>query len=614
MRCLAVTLLLIAPAPALALRPTGLEESEPTKHAVSAALLQKRETVENMVRALNDNDRHPDFSQRREARWRPILQLGAAAVEPLTRALDDPRFAGRWSAVCLLGKLHDPRAVDPLIRALHDPQALVRQEAARTLGILGDRRAVGPLRETLDETYGMVWDGGNNARDLHIAALHAVLALDPEAVIPHLMQSLNDQRLYPYTYYTLYLRDDVLTQLDPAMLVPSLIQALWNDHEHWNWAAHAQAYAASVHRAVRKWFEREVWHKAAVTLRQLYGVPLYALPAIFTFRPAWVSEPPMPAEGRLQALAQRLSWLPPVGGKIPVLLDAQGRGTHVDGEKKRLSPTWTAEEQVAHDAALRRTGDLQHGYIRQFGVQGRLPDPFKYVVIALIMASPNTYDWHAPLFQLEASSQDANYDVAPLVHDGGAVVSTLNPLWADVPGRTDFLQRTVLFDAEDDDARFLLEAKAYQRLALALHAAQGTAPQGIPLPIRQALAGRWQAFRTAMDRLLGEFNVLDIAQVPWFIEPRMLPGIEWLGPRQEGPWEPIQRELLELEAKRRDPEYARALRQEAERILEAFTTAIDRDLGLLPESTAGLEEVPAIAVMEPWLQRHRAIETLMVEA
>lgn len=49
-------------------------------------------------------------------------------------------------------------------------------------------------------------------------------------------------------------------------------------------------------------------------------------------------------------------------------------------------------------------------------------------------------------------------------------------------------------------------------------------------------------------------------------------------------------------------------------LLEEFITAIDRDLGLLSESATGLEEVPVETVVEPWLQQHRATETLGVEA
>ncbi len=342
----------------------------------------------------------------------------------------------------------------------------------------------------------------------------------------------------------------------------------------------------------------------------------------FTTHADWAGAPPSREE--LEEFRSRVLLLPPVGGKIPELLDSQGRlkGHRVFGALYRIDPAWTVEEQIQTVLQARQKGLLGDGYVHQLSVQGRLPDEFKYAAVALILSSPYRQDWKEPFFEADWGK------VAPLVHDGGNVTVGLNPVWSNVQGRTDFLQRVVkVYDPARqpehermETDRLLLEARAYQRLALALHAARGTAPKaeeipdGLSVQLREKLAERWHKFERDLLGLFeaysgeigGEkFDLTGPVRVKWFLDqPRRVK--DWPGPRHEADWPPIREQLLMLNRFAEKTEPARkeegadlsaydALRLQVSALLKIVADDIDRDLGLLPRveppaPAAGLEE------------------------
>ena len=80
-----------------------------------------------------------------------LAGLGAAAVGPLTGALDGSDRRAQCLAAEALGKIGDTRAVEPLIAALISLDKQVQLKAAEALGRIGDKRAVEPLIRRLKD-------------------------------------------------------------------------------------------------------------------------------------------------------------------------------------------------------------------------------------------------------------------------------------------------------------------------------------------------------------------------------------------------------------------------------------------------------------------------------
>lgn len=260
------------------------------------------------------------------------------------------------------------------------------------------------------------------------------------------------------------------------------------------------------------------------------------------------------------------------------------------------------EEQAQLFTKLRREGELGKTYVHQLTVQGRLPDRFKFAAIALILSSPYPNNWEEPFFTSPWGR------VAPLVHDGGYVKLDTNPLWREIEGRTDFLQRVGLVHQpkleamekltpqerakysidelakaraeQEERGRLILEAKAYQRLALALHSRLGSVPKELPAEMRQELADHWSYFEQSMRGLLGEYGIQGVVNVRWFTsKPRVLKL--WSGERFEAPYNPIKRRLIHLEeVRQQNPE----LRSMVTNLIQEITDSIDRTIGLLPKT------------------------------
>ena len=327
----------------------------------------------------------------------------------------------------------------------------------------------------------------------------------------------------------------------------------------------------------------------------LGGVKIPIVRAILSVHPEWENK--SVSKDEIDTFSKAISYLPPVGGKLPVI---EGKVSNSPYGHEILNPSMVVEEQIRTLAEKRQRGQLREAYIHQLTVQGRLPDEFKYVALALILSSPYSNDWSKPFFEAPWGT------VAPMIHDGGNVQTNLNPYWKNVEGRTDFLQRVVLVHEpkleelekltpeekskysvntlanarveQEERDRLITEAKAYQRLALALHAKKGTAPEAIPEQIKMDLAFNWEQFKQGMDVLLGEYEIKGPAKATWFNEkPQDLVG--WPKLRYEAEWSPIQKELIVLEQSRsRHPE----LQSRVRHILDKSVDIIDRTIGLLP--------------------------------
>ena len=318
---------------------------------------------------------------------------------------------------------------------------------------------------------------------------------------------------------------------------------------------------------------------------------------VLDVRTDWRETPP--TEEELIAFSQGLSYLPPVGGKIPLMWDKTGERYDL---KMLLEPSLTAEQQANKVVEMRQRNELGEVYVHQLTVQGRLPDRFKYAALALILNSPYQNDWTKPFFEAPWGK------IAPLIHDGGRVIVGYNPVWKNVQGRTDFLQRIAEIHepqleelerldvkeigrlsseqlararAEQEERdRFLIEARAYQRLGLALHCAVGTAPKTIPNETRVKLGQSWKEFEEKMRLLLSEYRILGVAEVEWFRE-EPVGVLGWVAKRSEANWPPIQEQLIAVEKVReKNPE----LPGKVTRLLIDIADRIDQEIGLLPKT------------------------------
>jgi HEAT repeat protein len=75
-----------------------------------------------------------------------LVSAGAAAIAPLSEALDSRDFAVRWEAVKALGEFYDPAAAAGLVRGLVDEDFGVRWLAAEGLVRLGFPGLLASLR------------------------------------------------------------------------------------------------------------------------------------------------------------------------------------------------------------------------------------------------------------------------------------------------------------------------------------------------------------------------------------------------------------------------------------------------------------------------------------
>lgn len=316
------------------------------------------------------------------------------------------------------------------------------------------------------------------------------------------------------------------------------------------------------------------WYRHRRTRREM-------VTGINILQPDWVEEPPSRKE--IEVFNGGIDILPAVGGKIPVtdngILPKLGYGV----EPGKLPPTFTAEGQVDSISELVRKEKLGEAWSHQFGVQGKLPDPAKWMALALITVNVGRFNWKKAYFKAKWA------EIAPMIHDGGNVDDKFNPVWKGVKGRTDFLARNSYLhepggssmkgDRSVEEERLRIELRFYQRAALALHAASGTAPQSIPENIRKSLAGVWRHFEGEMRNIFEVYGVGDVGKATWFTDkPRYIPDWDkdW-GERFEGDWPPIREELMNLERKR---EKSPQMRADVGMLMKETTEKVDKIIGL----------------------------------
>jgi HEAT repeat protein len=99
-----------------------------------------------LVTALSDPDKGV-----REQSALALSDIGKAAIEPLKKAMEDPKWETRYRAVEALGKIADQEVVTPLIQALKDSQNHVRYMAAKGLQELQVSQSIDPLIALLSD-------------------------------------------------------------------------------------------------------------------------------------------------------------------------------------------------------------------------------------------------------------------------------------------------------------------------------------------------------------------------------------------------------------------------------------------------------------------------------
>lgn len=120
-----------------------ISDKDPHLRRYAAFLLGKTgdpRVVPILVRALSD----PEKGVREQAML-ALSAIGQAAIEPLKKAMDDPKWETRYRAVEALGKIADEQVVSPLIAALRDERDHVRYMAAKGLRETGNSQSIDPL-------------------------------------------------------------------------------------------------------------------------------------------------------------------------------------------------------------------------------------------------------------------------------------------------------------------------------------------------------------------------------------------------------------------------------------------------------------------------------------
>ncbi|MDI9617216.1 MAG: HEAT repeat domain-containing protein [Methanothrix sp.] len=96
------------------------------------------EVIEALIQAMRDED----HIVRSNAMVR-LSERGAAVLDRVLQALDDPDENIRAGAAWVLGELKDPRAIEPLKNAMSDENIVVRIQARASLmamGVVGQKK------------------------------------------------------------------------------------------------------------------------------------------------------------------------------------------------------------------------------------------------------------------------------------------------------------------------------------------------------------------------------------------------------------------------------------------------------------------------------------------
>lgn len=174
--------------------------------AVSIGKLDDAAMVSVLLDALITE---PDLYVREDITW-ALVRLQDAALEPVSRLLDDSNPATRHLAVHVLTKIGGTQVVDPLITALADTDAAVLSKAAFGLGQIGDARAILALVDLL----------GHPSRDLETMLMDVMERFGTAATAPLI------NALYSDNGTVREQAADILGQIGDHDAVPALIAAL----------------------------------------------------------------------------------------------------------------------------------------------------------------------------------------------------------------------------------------------------------------------------------------------------------------------------------------------------------------------------------------------------
>ncbi len=159
-----------------------------------------------------------------------LLMLGGAAVEPLTKALENPKWPGRIAAIGVLGEIGDPRAIGSLMEICQEDGGDERSAEARRAAVIALRKTMlrpGIVDET---TRGQVIDlfkeviSNDSEMAVRMTASNALKKLGVDVVelwLPVLNDSSADMR-----FLAAQILGDLGNELGDERVVEPLLQFL----------------------------------------------------------------------------------------------------------------------------------------------------------------------------------------------------------------------------------------------------------------------------------------------------------------------------------------------------------------------------------------------------
>jgi HEAT repeat protein len=179
----------------------ALDDASPNNRKLAVETLRELKAIDELSRAVDDEDEtvrntalqyvcefrkidslisalkwmKKDLKAANKAE-KVLKKMGALAVEPLNRALNNSDETIRTAAARILGDIGDRRAVDPLIEALQDASPAVRDAAIESLSQFNAFeplvRALGHSHDSTAHTAALhLQQGGSNAMEPVLAAL-----------------------------------------------------------------------------------------------------------------------------------------------------------------------------------------------------------------------------------------------------------------------------------------------------------------------------------------------------------------------------------------------------------------------------------------------------------
>jgi HEAT repeat protein len=171
-----------------------LDSADPDIRQYAALLLGRAKdprAIEPLIHALADLDKTV-----REQAMLALSTLGKTAIEPLSGAMNAPKWETRYRAAEALGKIADEKVIKPLIRGLKDERDHVRYMAAKGLREFGDSDAIEPMIILLDDQNNYVRImvaralGAIGGRRVHDALTRALEAEQDEMVKEAILEAM----------------------------------------------------------------------------------------------------------------------------------------------------------------------------------------------------------------------------------------------------------------------------------------------------------------------------------------------------------------------------------------------------------------------------------------